>query len=315
MRFTVLLALVGVLLSAMCAFAQEDIDVLKAKTEMLSYLTAENCTMDDELRNTLGLSVGDQFLLTRQSDTSKYGLVTIHSDYEDGTDNDDIRMRLSGRERFDTTDSFAADAEAWTPVHGQTDAWLSSNDEMGEFLEETSSNHTDVVFTAPHGGAIEGYTDHMAEWAFDYMDNASKEASAWYCVGYQSEIGAYDAWHITSTDISRNSFPYLDNIGDRGFDYAVSFHGYGESDIGVGGRASSALKTEVKEAIEDAVGVAYNVVILTSGSYAGTSTDNFVNWLTSSGDDGVQIELPYGARRDYGQDIAEAVAAVFASKQ
>lgn len=315
MKIKLVLMVLGLLMATMCASAQEDIDVLKAKTEMLSYLTAENCTMDDELRVQLGLSVGDQFLLTRQSATSKYGLVTIHSDYEDGSDNDDIRMRYTGRERFDTTDSFAAWAEAWTPIHGQTDAWLNSNDEMGEFLEETSTTHTEVVFTAPHGGMIENYTDEMAQWAYDYMDTNSKSASAWYCIGHQDAIGAYNAWHITSSDISRNSFPYLDDIGDRGFDYAVSFHGYSESDIGVGGRAPSALKTEVKEAIEDAVGTAYDVVILTSGPYAGTSTDNFVNWLTSTGDDGVQIELPYAARRDYGQDIAEAVAAVFAAKQ
>jgi len=307
--------LIALMAITTCVSAQEDIDVLKAKTEMLSYLTSENCTIDDELRVELGLSVGDQFLITMQSDSSKYGLVTIHSDYEDGSDDNDIRMRLTGRQRFDTSDSFDAWAEAWTPYHGKTDIWLNSKDEMGEFLEETSTTHTDVVFTAPHGGMIENYTDEMAGWAYDYMDTNSKEASVWYCIGHQDEIGAYDAWHITSTDISRNSFPYLDDIGDRAFDYAVSFHGYSESDIGVGGGASSALRTEVKEAIEDAVGTAYDVVLLTSGPYAGTSSDNFVNWLTSGGTGGVQIELPYGARRDYGQDIAEAVAAVYAAKQ
>lgn len=298
-----------------CASAQEDIDVLKAKTEMLSYLTDENCTIDDELRVELGLAVGDQFLLTRQSNSDIYGLVTIHSDYEDGSDNNDIRMRLSGRERFDTTNSFDAWAEPWSALQLETDSWLQANDEMGEFLDETNSTHTEVVFIAPHGGLIENYTDHMAKWAYDYVDGANGNASAWYCAGYQSEIGAYDAWHVTSTAINPSSFGYLDDISTRGFDYAVSFHGYGESDIGVGGRASSALKTEVKEAIEDAVGTAYDVVILTSGSYAGTSANNVVNWLTSSGDDGVQIELPYGARRNYGQDIAEAVAAVFEAKQ
>lgn len=308
--------LMAVLLAVtVCVSAQEDIDVLKANSAMLTYLTDENCTIDDELRVTLGLSVGDQFLLTDQNDSAVYGLVTIHSDYEDGSDNNDIRMRLSGRERFNQTDSFDAWAESWKAIQGETDAWLDTNNEMGEFLDETDAVHTEVVFTAPHGGAIENYTDHMAQWAQDYMDNNSKDSSAWYCIGYQDEIGAYDAWHVTSTAINPNSFEYLDDISSRGFDYAVSFHGYGEADIGVGGRASSALKTEVKEAIEDAVGAAYDVVILTTGSYAGTSTSNFVNWLTSSGDDGVQIELPYGARRDYGQDIAEAVAAVFAAKQ
>lgn len=291
------------------------IDVLKAKTEMLAYLTSENCTIDDELRGTLGLSVGDQFRLTKADNSSIYGLVTIHSDYEDGSDNDDIRMRLSGRQRFNTSDSFSAYAEAWTPLHGKTDTWLNSNDEFGEFLDETSTTHSKVVFCAPHGGMVENYTDEMAQWAYNRVAAASKEASAWYCIGHQDTIGAYDAWHITSTDISRNSFPYLNDIGDRAFDHAVSFHGYGEADIAIGGNASSTVKNEVKQAIEGVVGNDYDVVIVTSGSYSGTSASNFVNWLTDGGTGGVQVEIPSGARSSYGQAIAEAVADVFIAKQ
>jgi phage replication-related protein YjqB (UPF0714/DUF867 family) len=292
-----------------------EIDVLKAKSAMLDYLTEENCTIDDELRNTLGLSVGDQFRLTVKNDSSRYGLVTIHSDYEDGSDNNDIRMRLSGRQRFDETDSFDAYAEDWTPYTDKTDSWLNDNDEFGEFLEETSTTHSEVVFCAPHGGMIENYTDEMAQYAQAKVDDLNKDASAWYCIGHQDEIGAYDAWHITSTDISRNTFSLLDQIGDREFEYAVSFHGYGESDILVGGGAGSTLKNEVKTAIENVVGTNYDVEVVSSGPYAGTSSDNFVNWLTSSGSNGIQIELPYSARRDYGQSIAEAVATVFANKQ
>lgn len=293
------------------------IDVLKAKSEMLSYLTSENCTMDPELASNNSVVVGQQVRIKVKNAQTKYGVVTVHSTYQDGTDNDDIRMRLSGRERFDETDSFDAYLEGCDQVvvQGETDAWLNSNDEFGEFLDETDSVHTEVVFCAPHGGMIENYTDEMAVWAQAEMVGESADSSVWYCIGHQDAIGAYDAWHITSTDISRESFPYLDDIGDRGFTYAVSFHGYGEADIAVGGGASSALKTEVKEAIEGVVGEAYEVNIVTSGPYAGTSEDNFVNWLTDGGDGGVQIELPYGARSTYGQSIAEAVAGVYAAKQ
>jgi hypothetical protein len=52
------------------------------------------------------------------------------------------------------------------------------------------------------------------------------------------------------------------------------------------------------------------VTVVNDGPYGGTSPDNFVNWLTAAGN-GVQIEQPYGARRDYGQAIADAVASVF----
>jgi len=291
-----------------------EIDVLKAKSEMLAYLTEENCTMDPDLADNEGVVVGQQVRIKVKNDSTRYGLSTVHSFFEDGKDDNDTRMRLSGRERFDETDSFDAYLEGCDQVvlHDKTDSWLNDNDEFGEFLRETGTAHGEVVFCSPHGGVIENYTDHMADWAQDKMEGLSKDSSAWYCIGHQDKLGAFAAWHITSTDISRESFPYLDQIGDRAFDYAVSFHGYGEADIAVGGGALTVVKTEVKEAIEAVVGSAYDVNIVTSGPYAGVDPDNFVNWL---GSDGVQIEMPYGARRDYGQAIAEAVAQVFAGKQ
>lgn len=293
-----------------------EIDVLKAKSEMLAYLTEENCTMDPELASDNDVEVGQQIRVKVKNASSKYGCATVHSFYQDGSDDNDIRMRLSGRQRFDQSDSFDAYLEGCDQVvlHGKDNTWLNANDEFGELLDETDTTHTDLAICAPHGGMIENYTDEMAKWCYDEMVSRSKSASCWRCIGHQDAIGAFDAWHITSTDISRLSFPYLNQIGDRDFSHAVSFHGYGEADIAVGGAASSALKTEIKEAIEDVVGESYEVTVVSTGPYAGVSEDNFVNWLTD-GSGGVQIELPYGARQTYGQDIAEAVAAVFAAKQ
>lgn len=293
----------------------KEIDVLKAKTEMLDYLTSENCTIDPELRSNEGYVIGQQVRIWPKNQSSKYGLVTLHSDYQDGSDNNDIRMRLSGRQRFDENDSFDAYLDAPDVQQGKTKTWLQSNNEYGEFLDEQGTNPTTIVCCAPHGGVIENYTDEQAEWMFNRLKNHhSKNGSCWRCAGWQSAIGAFDAWHITSTDISVDSFPKLKTIENRGFSYAVSFHGFSEDSIMVGGGASSTLKNEVKTAIENVVGTNYDVEVVSSGSYAGVSPDNFVNWLTSGGSGGVQIEQPYGARRDYGQAIAEAVADVYASK-
>lgn len=188
-----------------------------------------------------------------------------------------------------------------------------SNSEFGEFLDEEGTDPTTVACCAPHGGIIENYTDEQAEAMFNRLKNHhSKDASCWRCAGWQSKLGAFTAWHITSTDISRLSFPKLDSIGDRGFQYAVSFHGFSEDSIFVGGGAPLAVKQAVANAIAAVVGEAYEVNVVSSGSYAGVDPDNFVNWLTSGGSGGVQIEQPYGARRDYGTDIAEAVADVIA---
>jgi phage replication-related protein YjqB (UPF0714/DUF867 family) len=293
----------------------KQIDVLKSLSAMLDYLTSENCTIDPELRSGQGFSLGQQVRVKHKKKQDKYGLVTLYCDYQDGTDNDDIRMRLSGRERFDESNAFDAYIGQAEVVQDQDKSWCQSNNELGEFLDEEGSEPTTIACCAPHGGVIENYTDEQAEWMFNKLkDVHSKDASCWRCAGWQSEIGAFDAWHITSTDISRDSFPKLDSIGDRGFQYAVAFHGFGEDSIMVGGAAPVALKNEVAAAIQAAVGEAYEVVVVSSGSYGGVSPDNFVNWLTSGGSGGVQIEQPYGARRDYGQAIAEAVADVFAPK-
>jgi phage replication-related protein YjqB (UPF0714/DUF867 family) len=291
-----------------------DIDVLKAKSSQ-SYLIGygERISMDPDLASAEGVVEGQQVRITRQSATTKYGIYTVYEFYEDGSDNDDVRMALAGRQRLDTSDSFAGylDGQTSVVVHGETDAWLQSNNEFGEFLDETSSSQTDVLILAPHGGYIESYTDEEASRVQTNLDNESKDASAWYCIGYQSAIGAFDAWHITSTEISEESFPYLDDVSARTFDYAVSFHGYSGSDVLVGGGASSALKTEIKEAIEAIDGFSYDVSVVTSGEYAGTDPDNIVNRYS---DEGVQIEQPYGARSGYWQDIADAVSDVLSSK-
>jgi phage replication-related protein YjqB (UPF0714/DUF867 family) len=285
------------------------IDVLKAKTEMLEYLTEENCTIDDELRVSEGLAVGEQFLLTVYGATSKYGLVTIHSDYEDGTDNDDIRMRLSGRQRFDQSDAFDAYIDPWTALQGKTDSWLNDNDQMGEFKQESSSSQTDMLIMAPHGGAIESYTDELAARFYDgLVTTNSKDASLWYCIGHQDAIGAFDAWHITSTDINEANFGYLNDLSGRTYDYAVTVHGYSGSEVLVGGGASTSFKEDVKDAL-DAISWSYTVTVVGAGdSYAGVDPDNIVNRYSSTG---VQLELPYSARRDYWEDIADALVGYY----
>lgn len=282
-----------------------EIDVLKAKTAMLSFLTSENCTIDDELRNNIGLAVGEQFLLTVKNHSDRYGLVTIHSDYEDGSDDNDIRMRLSGRQRFDETDSFDAYAEQWSALQGKTDTWLNDNNQMGEFKEESDSSQTDMLIMAPHGGMMENYTDELAKRFYEgLVTTNSKDASLWYCIGHQDALGAYAAWHITSVDINEINFGYLNTLSSRTYDYAVTIHGYGEDDVLVGGGASDTLKNAVKAAL-DGISWSYTVTVVGEGDeYGGVHEDNIVNRYSSAG---VQLEIPYNARRDYWQDIADAL--------
>lgn len=287
-----------------------NIDILKALSSQLAVLTTENCYMDPQLRSALGIAVGDQFLVTKASASTKYGLVTVYGEYEDGPDNNDIRLRLSARERFDETEGFAAVGSAWTAVHGQTLAQLESGNQFGEFLEESDDEQTSLLLLAPHGGVIEAGSAEIAMAIRNYLESASKPYSLWRCHGWQSAIGAYDAWHITSTDLSEASFPYLGQVGARAFDRALSIHGYGEGDVAVGGGGSSAFKEGIKSALEGITNFPYTVTIVTSGEYAGTDPSNIVNRYS---EDGVQLELPYGARTSWCSEIANAIGAYLAS--
>lgn len=284
---------------------------LSSQSLLMGY--PERCSMDPDKMSTLGIAVGEQVRITHDENGRK-GIATVIQSREESPETK-VRMCKDGRRRWDDDgDKFDCELNSMVPHSSYTEAQAEANSDFIERLTETSTSHTKLVACAPHGGAMESYTDEQAERVQSQLDSASKDCSAWRCKGWRSGGGAFKAWHITSTAISRDSFPKLDQIGSRGFDYAVSFHGFsGTRTVYVGGRAPSALKNDIADAIGAVLPGNYTVSVVTSGPYAGQSEDNFVNWLTSSGDDGVQIEQTYDARSNYWQDIADAVADVFAA--
>lgn len=126
--------------------------------------------------------------------------------------------------------------------------------------------------------------------------------------------GAFRRLHITSTELHEASFPALASIIDRGFRYAVAFHGFADDEILVGGGASFALKAEVAAAIEAAVAGSHIRVRIAGPDdvLGGDSPRNIVNRLTASGRGGVHIEQSLAARAGHAKAIADAVASVFA---
>ena len=265
----------------------------------------EHCSADPDGLAGIGRALGEQVRVHRGDDYALYTVVELREEKK----NTDLRMALAGRQRLGTDDSFRGVCDSDCVRHDLTDAEAEAAGEMVERLDESSTSHTGLVVLAPHGGMIENYTDEQAERVHSQLDG--KDRSCWRCKGWKTGGGAYDRWHITSTELHGASFPFLGDLEGRGFAYGVAFHGYGEADIAVGGAADSQLKQAVAAAIQNAVGQTYNVVVVSSGPYAGTDPDNICNRLTANG--GVQIEQPYGARRDFGQDIADAVAAVFSA--
>jgi len=158
-----------------------------------------------------------------------------------------------------------------------------------------------MVVIAPHGGMIERYTDCQAERVAVELSGIS----CWRCKGWKPDNGAFDRWHITSTDIHEASFPLLNSIVNRGFAHAVAFHGFSEDDILIGGGASDSFKTELKEAIDDALNSESSACKVTiriarpEDNPNGDSPENIVDRLASG--NGIQIEQLWRFERAVGR--------------
>jgi len=216
------------------------------------------------------------------------------------------RLGLSGIEPF------TGKIKSEVPHPTFTDA---EAEECSEFVERLTDNgcHQGLIAIAPHGGLIERHTDEQAEPVGDRL--ASKCVSVWVCNGLKEGGGAFDRWHITSTDISEESFPKLRTVIGRHFEYAVAFHGWNEKSICIGGSAPPDLKDQIKTAIRNAIPDREIKVITDEegcpGAFNGNDPKNIVNRL---GTNGVQIEQSIDARTGFGCEIADAVADVIGPK-
>ena len=274
----------------------------------------EHCSADPEKLATVGRALGHQVRIKRTS--SEYGLYTVSAVRQESPDNI-VRMGKTGRERLGTSDEFAGTLDSQVPHPSFSDAEAERN---GEFVERLADNggHTGLIAIAPHGGDIERYTDLQAERVASRL--AAKEVSSWQCKGWKQGGGAFERWHITSTDIHEASFPGLDSVISRGFTYAVAFHGFepkeGKPDIIIGGAAPDSLKEEIKAAIEGAIASSGITVRIArpEEDFNGDSLQNIVNRLTADGANGIQIEQSLRARMSHGQAIADVVTNVYDSK-
>ena len=84
--------------------------------------------------------------------------------------------------------------------------------ELVEYLNDNGLNQG-LVVVAPHGGKIEEYTDLQAEHIGKPL--SSEQASEWICNGFNEPQDAFDRWHVTSTEITEESFPKLKTLFGR----------------------------------------------------------------------------------------------------
>jgi phage replication-related protein YjqB (UPF0714/DUF867 family) len=170
---------------------------------------------------------------------------------------------------------------------------------------------------APHGGEIEKWTDKQAEIVANHF--SSQRASLWMCKGFsiEGQEGAFRRWHITSTEISKESFSNLNKISGSSptFNYSIAFHGWNEDKdvICVGGSDNQTppdLKKRIRDAIQEVLPENSNIQVLDSGCPEGFNGNDPYNIVNKLGTNGIQIEHCPKARNEFHDVIAQAVVKV-----
>jgi len=266
----------------------------------------------------IGINPGQQARIERPTENgTRVALYTIDAHNEEDPDHtvfvgytnpnlEDLQKRLG----WSSKDSFKGKITTQVTAVGLTDAEAKAYSEFIEQLTDDGYNQ-ELAVIAPHGGDVEEGTAEEVERIAEQL--SSKCISTWICKGYKKGGEAYACWHITSTDISEDSFPGLQTIMNRQFRYVIAFHGWKHDSICIGGSMSDPLKQQIKTEIAKVVPTSIVVDIAGPGStcpddFNGNDQRNIVNRL---GTYGVQIEQSEEAREKYGNAIADAVANVF----
>jgi phage replication-related protein YjqB (UPF0714/DUF867 family) len=268
----------------------------------------EHCSADADLLQAIGSDLHHQVRVHCVVDgREEFALYTV-SELQDETPDDIVRMGLVGRKRLRTEDEVQGVLDSKV-VDAQLDDTKAR--EAGELVERLCDNGSQhLIVIAPHGGDIEPGTDDQARHVADRLRDHS--ATLWLCRGWRPGGGAFDRWHITSTDLNPAGFPLLQSVMSRCFTYAVAFHGFEGPGVLIGGTAPPSLKLAVRDAIR-AKGVDVRVAT-PDDLFGGDDPENLVNRLTIERAYGVQIEQSDDARDRHGLDIADAVADVYAAR-
>jgi phage replication-related protein YjqB (UPF0714/DUF867 family) len=264
----------------------------------------EHCAVSSKQIEKIGLTLGQQVRILRPTaDGTKLALYTIKDVHDDGEYSGDIvlvgyevqndlweRLRLPLGEHY-----FEGKIDAPATVEGLDDGKAIENCEFIEHLTDDGQN-TGLIVIAPHGGNIEQNTDEQAQYVYDQLLlPSSYRVSTWICKGFNKEEdgGALNRWHITSIDISENSFPKLDTVYRRAFEYAVAFHGFSDEEhpksICIGGiTKDTKLKEKIKMEIESKnAGIKVYMDKECPKNIKGDNVENIVNRLSTNA---LQIE-------------------------
>ena len=229
--------------------------------------------------------------------------------YEDTEFEDDRRWGpLRGDETCDLADQeFDVQIDPRVPAE---DVDAEQAEDEGELVETFVEGDTDIAVIAPHGGQIQPFTDLQAE----LMVQEFPDITAWMLQGYGQNTGFY-RWFVPSAEISEASYPGLAELSEESYDLAVSFNGITGENIYVGGTADEELRSEIVDAIDEALPHDGSPVMLGENQYAAESSQTLVNRITEDESNGIWIGQPIADRRNSWDLIVEAVGSVLGDEE
>ncbi|OIB57770.1 hypothetical protein BBD46_13405 [Natrialba sp. SSL1] len=271
--------------------------------------TDRYCSLPCELLDSSTLEIGQQIRLFHDAGGGfANAIYTIASDH----DSEHLWLTDHGLDRIGAGDGDTLTVgQLATHPNYETRQSARLNDEYAEYLvgddDDVDGNDdtaaTDVLALAPHGGYVEYGTDWQAKRVVDTAGGL-----AWICAGFNDGGGALDRWHVHSTDIHHASFPVLNDIRHREFEWSVAFHGYTSDAILVGGTASEDDRALVATALEEALPeTPVELASSDATSYAGAAPENVLNEVGTIGQT-IQLEQPMNVRQEQWAAVADAVA-------
>jgi phage replication-related protein YjqB (UPF0714/DUF867 family) len=264
----------------------------------------EHCAPSATVLASLGGVPGQQVRIRRGDEFALFTVSELLHETADAV----VRMGLGGRRRLLAEEEFEGVLDTKIVDQDLCDEDARAAGELVERLDDDGAQ-THLIAIAPHGGDIERHTDEQAERIAERL--GPHLASAWRAKGWRPDGGAFERWHITSTDLNPDGFPRLASVMSRRFGNAVAFHGFDdEPGVLIGGTAPLELKERLRVAIEGVLPASLAVRLARPDErHGGDDPSNLVNRLSPCG--GIQIEQGICPRANHGTDIANAVADVF----
>ncbi|MFB6161091.1 MAG: poly-gamma-glutamate hydrolase family protein [Haloferacaceae archaeon] len=274
-----------------------------------SIYSEKRCFLSTRLLRDRGLRVGDQVRLRHADDPDRYANFTVTTALSPLSPtvwlSDGGQRRLGDEAPFRVRVSSRAVRSRLSPAQANA---------RTEITERTANARDGrVAVTTPHGGEIEPRVSRQVRTCGERLRTAGVPAARYAALGYGDAVmGAFDRWHVTSTDVSPRSYPEFGRLLERSYDFAVAFHGLADDRLVVGGLAPRRVKATLKRRLEGTVDVPVRVAEeVPDARTGGRSPANFVNRIAPGRS--LQLEQPLAVRRRSGDAVARTVAEVVAS--